>query len=77
MKFILVLFSILALIFAFVQAVDKTACSQPKEIGPCRKSELSFYYNTDSKSCEEFFYGGCHGNDNRFIAKEECEKLCL
>lgn len=53
------------------------ACAQPKEIGPCRKSELSFYYNTDSKSCEEFFYGGCHGNDNRFSAKEECEKLCL
>ncbi|KAI8125571.1 hypothetical protein FF38_14330 [Lucilia cuprina] len=77
MKFILVLFSIFALIFASVQAVDKSACSQPKEIGPCRKSDLQFFYNAETKACEQFFYGGCRGNDNRFNTQEECEQLCL
>uniref|UniRef100_A0A1L8EBW2 Putative protease inhibitor-like protein n=2 Tax=Haematobia irritans TaxID=7368 RepID=A0A1L8EBW2_HAEIR len=77
MKFVLVLLSIMALIFASVQAFDKADCSLPKEVGPCRKSDLSYYYDTESKACQEFFYGGCHGNNNRFSSKEQCEQSCM
>ena len=26
--------------------------------------------------CEEFVYGGCNGNENRFRSREECEYIC-
>ncbi|KAI9586506.1 hypothetical protein GQX74_002353 [Glossina fuscipes] len=62
---------------AVVQAAEKSDCSLPKEIGPCRASYLKFYYNSGTKACNEFFYGGCQGNANRFDTKEECENLCF
>lgn len=52
-------------------------CSLPKDVGPCRKADLTYYYDTESKSCQSFFYGGCHGNNNRFDTQEACEKACL
>nr|AUF41093.1 protease inhibitor-like protein [Anastrepha fraterculus] len=78
MKCILFVFGIIALLLcSTVQAVDKSACSQPREIGPCRKADPKFFYNSEKKACEDFLYGGCKGNDNRFDTKEECEKTCL
>nr|AUF41096.1 protease inhibitor-like protein [Anastrepha fraterculus] len=78
MKCILFVFSIIALLLcSTVQAVDKSACSQPREIGPCRKADPKFFYNSEKKACEDFLYGGCKGNDNRFDTKEEYEKTCL
>ena len=26
--------------------------------------------------CQEFVYGGCGGNENRFRTREECEFIC-
>lgn len=46
-------------------------------VGPCRASGLFYYYNNVSNECEKFLYGGCHGNDNRFASKMECESLCV
>nr|AUF41112.1 protease inhibitor-like protein [Anastrepha sororcula] len=78
MKCILFVFSIIALLLCTtVQAVGKSACSLPREIGPCRKADPKFFYNSEKKACEDFLYGGCKGNDNRFDTKEECEKTCL
>nr|AUF41103.1 protease inhibitor-like protein [Anastrepha obliqua] len=78
MKCILFVFGIIALLLCTtVQAVDKSACSQPREIGPCRKADPKFFYNSEKKACEDFLYGGCKGNDNRFDTKEECEKTYL
>lgn len=37
----------------------------------------AYYFNNDSKKCEEFTYGGCKGNSNRFATKEDCEIKCL
>ena len=52
------------------------ACYLPKSIGRCRKSVPSFFYNHETGSCEEFNYGGCKGNKNRFETAEDCESNC-
>ena len=52
-------------------------CSLPKETGPCRAYFPSFFYNSETKQCESFVYGGCRGNGNRFSSKSECEEKCL
>lgn len=51
-------------------------CKLPKEVGPCRGSKQHYFYNTESKACEYFLYGGCQGNDNRFNSLEECNNEC-
>ncbi|VDN20225.1 unnamed protein product [Dibothriocephalus latus] len=33
-------------------------------------------YNSTSGHCEQFIYGGCGGNDNRFESLEECKDKC-
>ena len=45
--------------------------------GPCEAYIPSWFYNKDSKRCEEFIYGGCFGNQNRFETKEACEERCV
>ena len=48
----------------------------PSLTGPCRGSFKRWFYETSTKTCKEFVYGGCRGNDNRFNTKEECEGVC-
>lgn len=47
-----------------------------KDPGPCDGSERRYYFNTMTGACEEFEYGGCAGNKNRFETKEECLRAC-
>uniref|UniRef100_A0A8C3IV38 BPTI/Kunitz inhibitor domain-containing protein n=1 Tax=Chrysemys picta bellii TaxID=8478 RepID=A0A8C3IV38_CHRPI len=35
-----------------------------------------YFYNSATKRCEEFIYGGCQGNANRFPSVDECLKTC-
>ena len=42
-----------------------------------RLVELFRYYNTRRGECQEFTFGGCEGNGNRFSNQEECESVCL
>ena len=35
-----------------------------------------FFYNASSTSCQEFTYGGCNGNENRFLDIENCNQIC-
>ena len=56
--------------------VKKDLCTLPKRRGPCAKKFLRYYFNSKTGECEEFIYGGCFGNDNRFSTKRECEIAC-
>ncbi|XP_053099116.1 kunitz-type serine protease inhibitor vestiginin-3-like [Hemicordylus capensis] len=51
-------------------------CRLPMDQGPCRGDFDAYYYNSTTKTCEMFIYGGCQGNDNLFFSKEECLRVC-
>ena len=51
-------------------------CGLPIERGVCRFDIPSWGYNSTSKQCEHFTYGGCAGNDNRFTSEQECKRRC-
>ena len=52
-------------------------CYQPMAPGPCLNSLSRYHYNSVSGRCEEFQYGGCGGNRNRFINAQQCEAECM
>nr|XP_037274678.1 papilin-like isoform X1 [Rhipicephalus microplus] len=52
-------------------------CTYPADSGPCKAYMPRFFYNTETKKCEEFIYGGCGGNANNFLTFDACEKKCL
>lgn len=54
-----------------------SACELDADAGPCQDFADKWFYNVQSRSCEEFSYGGCEGNDNRFSSRVECERTCL
>ncbi|XP_060068958.1 papilin-like isoform X3 [Ylistrum balloti] len=51
-------------------------CQQPMEIGPCRGNYPRFYYNSRTRECTQFNYGGCDGNENNFATREKCVQRC-
>ncbi|XP_018415447.1 PREDICTED: collagen alpha-3(VI) chain [Nanorana parkeri] len=57
--------------------VGPEACKLQKEEGTCRDFMLQWYYDSETKSCTRFWYGGCGGNENRFGTQKECEKICI
>jgi len=55
---------------------SKAECNLPKAVGMCRAAFSRFYYNSATKNCEAFMYGGCDGNGNNFATKVKCEEAC-
>lgn len=51
-------------------------CSLPMVVGPCNSDVLQWFYDRDSDTCQEFNYGGCQGNRNRFSDQISCERQC-
>ena len=45
-------------------------------VGRCRGAMPRFFYNSATKKCERFLYGGCDGNDNNFETMGECQQIC-
>ena len=54
--------------------VPPAACLLPFEVGPCNAA-VSVYAYVDG-ACAPQIYGGCQGNDNRFVTLEECLAAC-
>ena len=48
----------------------------PKEQGPCVNYMTRWYFNGDTQRCEQFIYGGCQGNRNKFLTEVECAAEC-
>lgn len=56
---------------------DIDVCNQEQDSGPCGVWELKFYYNKNTRQCDQFYYGGCGGNGNRFSSENECQSICI
>ncbi|KAK6043510.1 Kunitz/Bovine pancreatic trypsin inhibitor domain protein, partial [Cooperia oncophora] len=54
----------------------KYRCLQPLEVGTCKETYPSFYFDRNTKTCRPFSYSGCGGNDNRFLTLMQCQGLC-
>ena len=55
---------------------NQCVCRLPKAQGVCKGYFPSWFFNIETGKCEEFVYGGCGGNMNRFYNKERCEEAC-
>ncbi|KAH0619362.1 hypothetical protein JD844_019407 [Phrynosoma platyrhinos] len=51
-------------------------CLLPSDRGDCDAHIPRFFHNSASGECEKFIYGGCGGNENNFLSKEECLQVC-
>ena len=45
--------------------------------GFCTGNNERWYFDQESQSCKTFTYGGCFGNSNNFLSRDECEDSCL
>ncbi|KAK2169029.1 hypothetical protein NP493_1203g00012 [Ridgeia piscesae] len=51
-------------------------CKLPAAPGLCLAYFPRWFFNSKTGKCEKFIYGGCGGNKNNFLTKEECDKTC-
>uniref|UniRef100_A0A8C8X6M4 Kunitz-type protease inhibitor 2 n=1 Tax=Panthera leo TaxID=9689 RepID=A0A8C8X6M4_PANLE len=52
-------------------------CTAKAVTGPCRASFPRWYFDVEKNSCDNFIYGGCRGNKNSYLSKEECMHHCF
>ncbi|ULT90432.1 hypothetical protein L3Y34_008636 [Caenorhabditis briggsae] len=55
---------------------DPRICSFPPDWGSCNQLRYVWFYNLTRGTCDQFLYGGCGGNPNRFETFEICQKAC-
>ena len=55
---------------------DFSFCSLGPVTGECRAFIRKYFYNSTTGTCQQFTYGGCKGNANRFDDLQQCESVC-
>ncbi|XP_048084667.1 papilin [Alosa alosa] len=53
-----------------------SSCFLPHSVGPCAEWTARYYYDDAQGRCVHFWYGGCHGNSNKFLSRQECQSFC-
>ncbi|KAI1713355.1 kunitz/Bovine pancreatic trypsin inhibitor domain-containing protein [Ditylenchus destructor] len=51
-------------------------CAHLPDWGECNHLRYVWFYNLSSGGCEQFLWGGCGGNPNRFATFELCQITC-
>ncbi|XP_044738399.1 PI-actitoxin-Aeq3c-like [Chrysoperla carnea] len=51
-------------------------CKLPVKRGHCRALFPRWRYDSETKKCYEFGFGGCDGNGNNFLSEKDCMKYC-
>lgn len=58
------------------RSAPETFCRMPTRKGVCRALIPRFSYDPSRKTCVEFKFGGCDGNENNFSSYEACMATC-
>lgn len=58
------------------QDVTINTCYMPADPGPCTAEHIKFFYDSTSRRCRQFIYGGCDGNANNFASEANCLQVC-
>ena len=52
-------------------------CFQLPDQGPCQGQILRWYFDFEhDRRCKTFYYGGCGGGNNNFLAHDDCTAFC-
>lgn len=60
----------------FYTFLDQSVCKLSREVGMCRAAFKMWYFDSQANKCENFVYGGCGGNANKFQSEDECKQAC-
>lgn len=56
--------------------IDRSLCSLPRAAGSCSSWTPRYHFDVLAARCLHFWFGGCHGNDNNFLSRAECQRSC-
>ncbi|KAJ8724114.1 hypothetical protein PYW07_008094 [Mythimna separata] len=51
-------------------------CGLPIDQGSCAGNYSRWGFNPETRRCEQFIWGGCEGNSNRFRSEAACQMRC-
>ncbi|XP_066977997.1 papilin isoform X18 [Macrobrachium rosenbergii] len=59
-----------------VEEFNTDHCFLESSQGTCSNFQAYWHYDRSTGVCKQFLYGGCDGNENRFMTRQECENKC-